>query len=212
VVRHRLPLLSALLAVALLAACGDGSGASGPNTHQVSFVVTNDLVAPVTVAVDGTAQVILSSGGSAPITVPSTAQTLTWTSAKPLDSQRRQIPDDIGEVVVPISRIRSELEIQNVIDDQPYITASIFNATPAAVLVGVFDGSSVACVSELPPISGGTKGFTQTGYYRLLPATELRAYRDASGCTGPYVAWPHAQLTGFAAKSGRVVLTLESAP
>ena len=210
---YRLLLVSALLPAALLATCGgDGGAPTGPSGSRVSFVVTNALLAPVTIAVDGTPQAILNNDRSATLSVPSDAQWLTWTSAKPLDSQRRQIPDDIGEVSVPISRIHGALEIQNMIGDLTYITAAIFNSTAASVLIGVYDGSSVACVSELPPISGGTKGFTQTGYYRLLPATELRAYRELSGCTGPYVAWPHSQLTGFAAKSGRVVLTLDSAP
>ena len=203
----------ALLPAALLVGCsGDDAALSGPDGSRVSFVVTNALIAPVTIAVDGAPQAILSTGGSAALSAAANAQWLTWTSAKPLDSQRRQIPDDIDEVNIPISRIRGALEIQNVIGDQTYVTAAIFNSTTASVLVGVYDGSSVTCVSELPPISGGTRGFTQTGYYRLLPATELRAYRDTSGCTGPYVTWPHSQLTGFAAKSGLVVLTLDSAP
>ena len=29
---------------------------------------------------------------------------------------------------------------------------------------------------------------------RLLPATEIRAYRDGSHCTGPYVSWASSQL------------------
>jgi hypothetical protein len=55
-------------------------------------------------------------------------------------------------------------------------------------------------------------GFTKLGYYRLLPVTEIRAYRDASHCTGPYVSWWSSQLAGFSQKTGLVTLTLTAAP
>ena len=41
---------------------------------------------------------------------------------------------------------------------------------------------------------------------------EIRAYRDPTSCTGPYVAWPYSQLTDFVPKSGLVTLTLNAAP
>ena len=89
----------------------------------------------------------------------------------------------------------------------------MFNATSVQVSIGVTDGSTLYCAGIVPAGSAdGAKGFVQIGYYRLLPATEVRAYRDASRCTGPYVAWPSSQLTGFTAKSGLLTLLLESAP
>jgi hypothetical protein len=178
----------------------------------VQFQVLNSLIAPVTIAVDGVPYVGLSEGRSSGLSVSSNAQWLTWTSAKPMDARRQLILDDIGEVRVSVSGINGTLEIHNVIADQTYVTARIFNYTPSAVSIGVFDGSSVSCVSELPGTSGTVAAFTQTGYYRLLPATEIRAYRDPAKCTGPYSTWGTTELKGFNRKSGLVYLTLDAAP
>ena len=176
------------------------------------FAVTNALIAPVTISIDGAPQATLVNGASIGLTVPSTAQWLTWTSAKPMDARGRPIPDDIGEVRVAVSGINGALEIRNVIEDRTYITARVFNLTTAPVSIGVYDGSAVSCAGELPATSGGEVGFVQIGYYRLLPTTEVRAYRDPSRCTGPYVSWPATRLAGFAAKSGLLALVLETAP
>jgi len=56
------------------------------------------------------------------------------------------------------------------------------------------------------------RGFTQIGYYRLLPATEIRAYREPTNCTGPYFSWPLSELRKFDEKSGLLVLSLDTAP
>jgi hypothetical protein len=201
------------LAVALLAvAACDDAATSVPADFRVRFLVSNALLSPVTVAVDGTAYFGLTSGKSSGLTASSTAEWLTWTSAKPTDSNGVPIPDDIGEVRIPMSGIGSVLNITNVIGDHTYVTASIFNRTRARVSVGVYDGSSVSCASVLPAASDSLAGFTQIGYYRLLPATEVRAYSDGSRCTGRYVAWPQSQLVGFAPNSGLLVLILDSAP
>jgi hypothetical protein len=193
------------------AACGSDRTAA-PGEFPVRLIVSNSLIAPVTISIDGIPFLGLKSGGSSDITVSSTAQWLTWISAKPLDSQGRLIPDDIAEVKLAVLGINRVLEINNVIGDQTYITARVFNYTSAAVSVGVYDGSSVSCASELPGAEASTAGFTQIGYYRLLPATEVRAYRDPPHCTGPYVAWPTSDLKGFSAKSGLLTLSLRTAP
>ncbi len=201
-----------MLFAMLVGACDSGSTASGPSEFPVRFVVANALIAPVTISVDGTPHVILTSGRSTGITVSSTAQWLTWTSAKPMDARGHPIPDEIDEVKVPISGISGALEIRNVINDQTYITARIFNFTRAPVSIGVYDGSAVSCAAELPAASGSVAGFVQIGYYRLLPATEVRAYRDPSLCTGPYVSWPRSELASFEPKSGLLSLSLDAAP
>ena len=199
--------------VALLVSCARAGDTTGPGDFPIHFQVTNDLIAPVTVAIDGTPVAILSSGKGVPLTVSSSAQWLTWTSAKPAGADGVPIPDQIGEVKIPVSGIAGVLEIRNVIADQTYVTARIFNATRAQVSIGVFDGSEVACAGVLPAAtSDGANGLVQIGYYRLLPATELRAYRDGSRCSGPYVAWPASTLKAYAANSGLVLLTLNTAP
>jgi hypothetical protein len=196
----------------LAAACGS-DGTAAPREFPLRLIVSNNLIAPVTVSIDGIPSLGLSSGGSSELTVSSTAQWLTWISAKPLDAQGRLIPDDIAEVKLAVLGINRVLEINNVIGDQTYITARVFNYTSAAVSIGVYDGSSVSCASELPGAPDAvTTGFTQIGYYRLLPATEVRAYRDPSHCTGPYLAWPSSELKGFGAKSGLLFLSLRTAP
>jgi len=201
------------IVVTLLASCLGARDTTGPGDFPIHFQVTNDLVAPVTVRIDGTPVAILSSGKGTALTVSSSAQWLTWTSAKPAGADGAPIPDHIGEVKIPVSGISGLLEIRNVIADQTYVTARIFNATRAQVVIGVFDGYDVACAGVLPAAtSDGTSGLVQIGYYRLLPATEVRAYRDGSHCSGTYVAWPGSILKGYAANSGLLLLTLDTAP
>lgn len=197
----------------LASACGDPAGVSDPSSAGiVRFLVTNHLGAPVTIAVDDTVAVILNSGASSGLAVSSAAQWLTWTSAKPTDISGMPITDDIGAVRLRVSGIRFTLEITNVINDTTYVSAEIFNPTNTRVSIGVFDGSTVACAGVLRATTSSVVGFTKIGYYRLLPRTEIRAYRDEFNCTGSYVAWPASQLARFTPKSGLVTLTLASAP
>lgn len=205
---HRLT----MLVLSLAAACAGARDTSGPAREPVRFIISNNLIAPVTVSVDGVPQVGLQGGKQSGLAVPASAQWLTWVSAKPMDSRGQPIPDDIGEVRIAVAAINGDLEINNVIGNQPYITAGIFNHTRAAVSIGVYNGSAVSCVSALPAASESRSGFTQIGYYKLLPATMVRAYRDPLTCTGPYLAWPSSQLRGFSEKSGVIVLSLDSAP
>ena len=203
---------SRIATVVLLAtACESDSVTTVPAGSAGLVFVTNNLIAPVSISVDGTPHAILWNGQTTALAVSRTAQWLTWQSAKPMDAQGRVIPDDIGDIRVPVAAIRGVLEINNVINDQTYVTASIFNNTSAGVSIGVYDGSSVSCASELPAKSDNASGFTQIGYYKLLASTEIRAYRE-SGCSGPFLSWSHAQLQEFESKSGLLRLTLDSAP
>lgn len=198
--------------VSLGTACASESATSGSPDFPLRFVVSNQLAAPVTIAVDGTPIAGLQGGGSTGLTVSSAAQWLTWTSAKPMDSRGQPIPDDITEVRISVAGINQAVQISNVIDDQTYITASILNFTSAPVSIGVYRGSSVSCAAELPAASATALGFTRIGYYVLLPLTEVRAYRAPSGCTGPYVSWPWSELKAFQDKSGLVTLALDTMP
>jgi hypothetical protein len=192
-------------------ACGSAETGVIPE-FRVQFEVSNRLLAPVAIAVDGVAHIHLSGGERASLSVPSFAQWLSWNSAKPMDSDGNPIQDDIGEVIVSVSGINGALEITNVIQDQTHFTAQIHNLTTAPVSIGVFDGTTVSCAAKLPAASSARTGYTQIGYYKLLPATELRAYRDPAACTGPYAPWTSAEIRSLAPKSGLVVLALESAP
>ena len=192
--------------VVLVAGCGGDMAVTAPAEFDVRFVAMNDLLAPVTILVDGSPYAILSNGKSVNLNLSSKAR-VTWKSAKPADANGQMIPDQIGEVNVAVMAINGMLDITNVIDDQTYITASIFNHTPSPVSIGVYDGASVSCASQLPGASQNTSGFTQTGYYRLVASTQFRAYRT-SNCTGDYIAWPSSELAAFEPKSGRVILTL----
>ena len=201
------------IVLVVVAGCG---GAAGVTDHRVDstvrFVVTNHLEAPVTIAIDDVAVVILPRGASSGLAVSPEAQWLTWTSAKPTDSAGTPIPDGIGQVKLRASSIRFNLDITNVINDTTYVTAQMVNATNSRVSIGVYDGSKVACASVLRGASGNVAGFTKIGYYPLLATTEIRAYHDESRCTGPYIAWPASQLTQFVPKSGLVSLLLTSVP
>lgn len=196
---------------AVFAACSGDSVTLPPQTGPVTFRAENDLIAPVTIRVDGQPYLILSSGRSTQVTLPANTR-LTWTSAKPADAQGHLIPDEIGEQTVDVASIPGALEITNVIGTETYFTAQIFNFTSGAVSIGVFEGSTLWCASLLPGASAGRPGFTVIGYYRLQVATELRAYTASANCTGPYVAWPSSQLSGLESKSGLLTLSLEPTP
>jgi hypothetical protein len=195
--------------VSLLTACSGDAPMVPTQTGPVTFQAANDLIAPVTIKVDGSPYLILSSGRSTQVTLPANTR-LTWSSAKPADAHGQMIPDEIGEQTVEVSSITGALEITNVIGGQTYFTARIFNFTSTRVSIGVFEGSALWCAALLPQATAGGPGFTLIGYYRLLPATEMRAYTASADCTGPYVAWPSSQLAGFQAKSGLLTLSLES--
>ncbi len=192
----------------MLTACSHESVMLPIQTGTVSFQAANDLIAPVTIKADGSPYLILSSGGSAPLTLPANTR-LTWTSAKPADAHGELIPDEIGEQIVAAVRNGGTLEITNVIGGYTYFTARIFNFTSARVSIGVFQESTLWCAALLPAASADFPGFTLTGYYRLLPTTEVRAYTASADCTGAYVTWPPSQLTDLEAKSGRLTLSLE---
>lgn len=196
---------------ALLAACSGDSVTVPTQTGPVTFRAANDLVAPVTIKVDGQPYLILSRGRSTQVTLPANTR-LTWTSAKPADAHGQMIPDEIGEQTVDVSSITGALEITNVIGSQTYFTARIFNFTTTRVSIGVYEGSTLWCAALLPEATAGGPGFTVIGYYRLLSATELRAYTASADCTGAYVPWPSAQLTGIEEKSGLLTLSLEPTP
>lgn len=197
---------------ALVAGCqGVDNTPTPPGSARATFTVANMLIAPVTLSIDSVPYAIIDGGATASLTVPASTQWLTWTSAKPKDADGNRIPDDIGVVRVAVAGINRELDIANVIDDQPYFTARIFNDTPAAVSIGVYNGQSVACAAELPGAANGIAGFVLIGYYRLLTTTEVRAFREP-GCTGPYSSWSRSALASMEPNSGVVSLNLESTP
>ena len=200
-----------LQAIAVLGACsGDGNGMSGPNDGLVTFNVANDLIAPVTITVGGSPYAIVNSGRSMQLTLPANTRLL-WTSAKPADALGNKIDDQVGDIAVAVAAINGTLEFTNVIENQTYFTARLFNFTNTRVSIGVFDGSKVWCAAVLPEQSPTAPGFVLIGYYKLLPTTEVRAYTTAGDCTGAYVSWPGAQLTDLQAKSGLLTLSLEPA-
>ena len=204
--------MSAAALLVLVVACGTARETTGLAEFPVRLTVANNLIAPITISVDGVPVVGLKGGVSSSITVSSSARQLIWTSAKPMDTNGRLIEDDIGEVKIALGSIGGLLEIGNVIDNQTFITARILNYTNVPVSIGVSDGAYVSCGVPLPAATGGIRGFTQTGYYRLLPTTEIRAYRDPTRCTGPYTSWPSSELRAFSPASGLIVLGLDSPP
>src|SRR4051812_38307436 len=105
---------------ALFVACSGEGTTPVPPIGPVTFVATNDLVAPVTISVDGSPYVIVSSGRATPITLPASSR-VTWTSSKPADAHGQKIPDEIGDVRVNVAGISGgSLEITNIIGDQAY--------------------------------------------------------------------------------------------
>src|SRR5258708_38302521 len=121
------------LFVVVLVALGTGCehnpvSTDGP-VYTIRFSLSNQLLAPVTLTVDGEPHVSLLGGGSANVAVPSTARWLSWTSAKPAGADGGPIPDDIGEGKIAVAGLSPALEISNVIGNQGDITASVLHST-----------------------------------------------------------------------------------
>lgn len=201
----------AVVLVGPLAGCDRERVATAPEALPIRFLITNKLLAPVEISVDGVPTIGLKGGASGGVTVSPTARTLAWTSAKPTDGEGRPIADDIAEVKIPVAAIGATLDISNVIGGRTFITARIVNHTSVPVSIGVRNGTVTSCAAALPASTSGTS-FTQTGYYQLLPTTEIRAFRDPTHCSGPSVAWDSAELSAFRPGSGSLLLLLERAP
>src|SRR5258708_35162030 len=86
---------------------------AGP-VYTIRFSLSNQLLAPVTLSVDGEPHVSLLGGGSANVAVPSTARWLSWTSAKPAGADRVPISHDLREVKVSVAGLSTATEISNV--------------------------------------------------------------------------------------------------
>ena len=205
---------AALGLLVCVAACrgGDATSPGTDGQFKVMFVAHNHLLAPVTIAIDSVPFATISGGSNTGLNVSSKSPWLIWRSAEPLDNSGKVIPDDLEDVKVSLLGISQLLEITNIVRDQPYITGSVFNKTTTPVSIGVFNGSSVTCVAALPARSPAAYGFVQFGYYRLFPATEVRAYSDPTNCTGAYKTWPKSEIQAYQPRSGAVLLVLESAP
>src|SRR5579859_3711230 len=99
------------LSMTLAGCAGDGPAAAASRPFKRLFVVTNQLLAPISISIDDTATLILQNGQSGPVTVSPVAQWLTWTSAKATDFNGIPIPDDIGVVRIPVAGIGDTLQI-----------------------------------------------------------------------------------------------------
>lgn len=195
-----------VVVIALAAACAGDGASNVPTVYTAQFTLSNALIAPITILVDGEPNVMLNNGMTATVAA-STRSHVTWRSAKPADALGHMIPDDIGENSINVFGTGQVFEITNIINDQPYFTASIFNQTNTVVSIGVYDGQTVTCAGVLPAASTRA-GFVQIGYYRVTPVTELRAYNNPTSCTGSYAVWPPSEISQYAPKSGLLRLTL----
>src|SRR5436309_6982048 len=86
--------LVAMTLVTISAACGRTPVSPEAPGFTVRFSLSNQLLAPVTLSVDGVPHVGLLGGGRTNVGVPSTAKWVSWTSAKPAGPTGVPIPDD----------------------------------------------------------------------------------------------------------------------
>ena len=196
----------------LVAACRADAPVEPPREFTRQVIVVNSLLAPVMLQIDGIPVVSLGGGRTSGIAVSSDNTWISWTSAKPTDSNGRPMPDHIGEVRLRVTGVGDRLVINNVIEGQTYFTARILNTSGAPATIGVLENGVVECVGTVNAAPPGGTGVLQIGYYRLRPGTAVRAYRDPERCEGVYSVWPTAGLSGYEQGSGFISLLMDTPP
>lgn len=202
---------SAIRGALLLVLCLEGCGDSGPAQPPQPIVVTvfNFLGDPVSLSAGATPYGSITGSGKTVLSLPGGTRALRWTVQTPRYSNGEAQPSDLGPIDVPVSDLGS-VDINNVADGQAYYTPSFANRTGDTVEIGIFNGSSVQCVSLLGP-SGF--GYARFAYFRMTAVSEFRYYRKHTGCTGHYLFWGYDAIAkNYVAKTGAISLLGSQSP
>jgi hypothetical protein len=202
---RRIVTLRAVYIGVLACAC---SGDSTAPLQPRAFSVANDLVLSVSVQSGGTTLGTVQNGSSATVELPAGANSLTFTLYNFTYGDGSAVPNDYLGGIATLSASDVALNIDNIVNGQPYFAFRIFNNSGVGIDVGqVENGLLVRCLGSLPDLA--TQYY---GYYAFTSGTTVRAYSGA-GCSGTSNQfWSNTTLSGFAVNSGFIALTITSPP
>lgn len=186
-------------------ACGKDSPLPPPPPISVTF--KSFLNVPLVVTA-GSSVYTVPTAGTTPAILPGGTTSVQVVAGNRTYSDGSEEIDDLGGQSILVAA-GATVEITNTFNGITFISPSIDNTTASSATIGVFDGVSVRCIGTM-----AANAIAKWGYYRVTSATQLRAYRAGSSCTGPYRFWDAASLTGavFLAKTGVALLELDIAP
>jgi hypothetical protein len=143
------------------------------------LVFTNELAAPIWLAVGPRAPVSLAPGGSQTFDLPSGSVVVQWNLARPLSADERPMGEELrGSAVVRESRGTVKRSASMRESGAAYFAPLITNATEGLLRIVVNAGleGAVDCGCGVRP--GARRVFV--GYYRLYQNSTVRA-RDNAG-------------------------------
>ncbi len=197
---------------------------SGSAQSNISATVriTNYLIYPVRVRANG---VLLGTAAASEVSLlpytGSASVTISWELVRQtIAGTSTAIGDTMEGSYAPATFTQGATEgyiIDNVLGSNTYFVPVIDNLTPATLLMGVNVGLSAQnlCNCTVWPFEGNIS----IGYYRLYSNSNVRAYRNGSNYTGPYVYWgsdPSGSTTPLASlaqvRTGMVTLTATMSP
>jgi hypothetical protein len=171
---------------------------------SATVVVTNELLGPVNLSIDGTVAGSVPAQSARQVQVPAGHPvTLAWSLIRPTIGGRA-IGDPMGGSFEPIANPTGTIDvtIDNLAGSQWYFAPLITNAGSQRWLMGVNMGlqSENRCDCVVAP--GSVR--TYIGYYRLYSNSNVQAYLDGSNYSGQYFFWSNFNV---GRGSGAVTLT-----
>ena len=183
-----------LILTMFLAAC-DSSGKATPTAPVIptqtpvvtkTGTVRNFLGLSVEITSSGVSLGTLASGATSTLTLPATATSITYVP-KPATyaGTSTPIPNDMPGATIPLGTGASfAVDINNVVNGQPYIFPVFTNNSGMPVSFAVSQGGVIRCLATASSV-----GPYEFGYYALTSTTQFRVYQTNTACAGAYIVW-----------------------
>jgi uncharacterized protein (TIGR03437 family) len=197
------------------------SSPTGPNGQNVTLSVTNKLIYPVDVTVNGTVvNRVAASSSSAVKVAGSYGMQVGYELVRPTTTSGTPEGEQMTGIYPALTNPSGTLSyvVNNVLGGQAYFAPFIHNTSGVGALMGVNMG--LLHQNECNCIIGAT-GTSTIGYYKLFPNSNVRAYPASSNysASSGYAYWgqdptgaPNATFPAVAADTGAVTLNLVTAP
>lgn len=138
----------------------------------------------------------------------STVANFTWSPVPQRYSDGTPIPDDqLTSRDTLLNRKATPVTPFSTITGSPFFTFNFTNSSAVAVSVGVWSGSALRCLQNLPPPSARYV----YGYFTMKPGVEVRAY-GGPDCTGNFASWSYTEILKRNATTGQLALNLTTPP